>query len=122
MPGAGPRRSTRSTGRFGVTSASVDAYSGALVTRGRGNRMAESGEALGADLYSLLQVANTFLPILSDIYTDAKQGVVAARSSLEHVMARPAYFGGGTYGPIYQPWADLEAQTIKIVDEMISDL
>lgn len=69
--------------------------------------MSLRGDALGADLYRLLVVANRDLPSISEIYHVCLSQADQVTPHIDAVMHRPDFFGTGDYGPVREPWVVL---------------
>jgi hypothetical protein len=64
-------------------------------------------ENLGVDLYELWKAAKDNYPSVAFQYAEALKGIDATEGGLSYAFRRPDVFGGGTFGPVYQPWRDL---------------
>jgi hypothetical protein len=62
---------------------------------------------LGVDLYNLWKAGKDNYPSVANQYAQALRGIDATERGLSYAFQRPDVFGGGTYGPVYQPWRDL---------------
>ncbi|BCY05674.1 hypothetical protein [Actinoplanes sp. L3-i22] len=62
---------------------------------------------LAVDLYNLLKAAKDNYPSVAYQYAQALQYVDGTERSLTYAFRRPDVLGGGTYGPVLQPWRDL---------------
>jgi hypothetical protein len=62
---------------------------------------------LGVDLYHLWKAGIDNYPSVAYRYAETLQYVDGTERALSYAFRRPDVFGGGTFGPVYQPWRDL---------------
>ncbi|WP_027344953.1 hypothetical protein [Hamadaea tsunoensis] len=84
--------------------------------------MPDHGDALGADLYKLLIVGQQDLPSIAEIYHEGVGDVDAAGGQAASAMNRPAYFGGGSGGPVHDSWAALQQTVQSLLKQTASNL
>ncbi len=77
---------------------------------------------LGVDLYGLWVAAKDNYPTVAYQYSWALQFVDATERGLTYAFQRPDVFGGGTYGPVYQPWRDLRDSLAAALSETRTNL
>ncbi|EXG79857.1 hypothetical protein [Cryptosporangium arvum] len=72
--------------------------------------MSASGQDLGVQLYGLLVAAKNHLLEIAGQYGVALAALDASGYGASGAFSRPAELGGGFYGPVYQPLADLREE------------
>ncbi|WP_436523801.1 hypothetical protein [Actinoplanes sp. HUAS TT8] len=77
---------------------------------------------LGVDLFGLWTAAKDYYPTVAYQYAQALQHVDATERGLSYAFQRPDVFGGGTYGPVYQPWRDLRDSLTAALSETRTNL
>ena|SRR5690349_24369724 len=77
---------------------------------------------LGVDLYDLWKAAKDNYPSVADQYRQALQWIDATERGLTYAFRRPEAFGGGTYGPVYQPWRDVRDSLAAVLGETRANL
>lgn len=69
--------------------------------------MSDSGEDLGFDLYQLWRAGRDNLPSVAVEYAAANNHVANTEYNLSSAFLRPADFGSGSYGQVYNSWRSL---------------
>jgi hypothetical protein len=77
---------------------------------------------LGVDLYNLLSAGKDNYPSVASQYAQALQLIDATERGLNYAFQRPDVFGGGTFGPVYQPWRDLRDAVAAALGETRTNL
>jgi hypothetical protein len=77
---------------------------------------------LGVDLYNLLTAGKDNYPSVAYQYAQALQSIDATERGLSYAFQRPDVFGGGTFGPVYQPWCDLRDAIAAALSETRTNL
>ena len=75
----------------------------------------DSGKEFGADLYGLWRAGKDNLPSVAAQYTIAHVSIARSDSGLTNAFLRPDLFGGGTFGPVYEPWKALRDELEQIL-------
>jgi hypothetical protein len=77
---------------------------------------------LGVDLYGLWKAGKDNYPSVAYQFAQALRGIDATERGLSYAFQRPDIFGGGAYGPVYQPWRDLRDGLAAAVGETRTNL
>jgi hypothetical protein len=82
----------------------------------------DTGTALGVDLYGLLKAGKDHLPTVAGQYRKAVAQLDQAEGGVPTAFSRLPSFGGGMYGPAYQPWRDLRDELDRALSQTASNL
>ncbi|BCJ44413.1 hypothetical protein GCM10010168_12270 [Actinoplanes ianthinogenes] len=77
---------------------------------------------LGVDLYDLLTAGKDNYPSVAYQYAQALAPIDATERGLSYAFQRPDVFGGGAFGPVYQPWRDLRDALAAVLAETRTNL